>query len=145
MKMPLTGVSGMVLMIVTWTLGWGLGFGGLMELYDPEGKIEDIWPMVLGIVGLVSGIVFSVTFRLAEGRRGLDEVSLARYATWGVGTGLALSVLAAGLGVGSDAPRAIATMAGVLTALCIVAAIGSAVFFRLLARLQVQTLTQRMG
>lgn len=145
MKKWLTGVPGMVLMILMWTLGWGLGFGGLMELYDPAGKIEDVWPMVLGIAGLVGGMVFSALFRMAEGRRGLDEVSLAHYATWGVVTGLVLSVLAVELGLGSDAPRAIATMVGVFAALCTVAAIGSAVFFRLLARVQVQTLAERMG
>ena len=145
MKKWMTGVPGVVLMILTWTLGWGLGFGGLMELYDPAGKIEDVWPMVLGIAGLAGGIVFSVLLRMAEGRRRLDEVSPARYATWGVVTGLVLGVLAVALGVGSDAPGSIAAMIGVLAALCTVAAIGSAVFFRLLARVQVRTLAGRMG
>jgi hypothetical protein len=145
MRKWLTGVPAMVLVILTWTLGWGLGFGGLMELYDPAGKIEDIWPMVLGIPGLVGGIVFSGLLRIAEGRRGLDEVPLARHAAWGVMTGLVLGVLAVAAGVGSDAPRAIATMIGVLAALCTVAAIGSAVFFRILARMQVRTPTERMA
>jgi hypothetical protein len=145
MKKWVTGVPGMIVVILTWTLGWGLGFGGLMELYDPAGKIEDIWPMVLGIAGLVGGIVFSVLFRIVEGRRGVDEVSLARHAAWGVVTGLVLGVLAVAAGVGSDAPQAIATMIGVLAALCTVAAIGSAVFFRLLARVQVRTPAERMA
>ncbi len=145
MKKWLTGAPGMVLMILTWTVGWGLGFGGIMELYDPHGKIEDVWPMVLGIVGLFAGIVFSVLFRIAESGRSLDEVPLARYATWGVVTGLALGVVAVALGVGSDAPGSIATMIGVLTGLCTVAAVGSAVGFRLLARFQPHSLAGRMG
>lgn len=145
MKKWLTGAPGTVLMILTWTVGWGLGFGGLMELYDPAGKIEDVWPMVLGIVGLVGGIVFSVVLRIAEGRHGSDEVPLARMATWGVVTGLVLGVLGVAVGLGSDAPRAIATMFGVLAALSAVAALGSAVFFRLLARWQPHALAGRMG
>jgi len=144
MKKWLTGVCGTVLMILTWTVGWGLGFGGLMELYDPSGRIEDVWPMVLAIPGFIGGVVFSTLFRTAEAPCGFDEVSLGRVATWGVVTGLTLGVLGIALGVGSDAPRSVATMMGVTAGLGTVAAIGSAIFFRLLAR-QMPALAERMG
>ncbi len=140
----LTGVRGTVLMILTWTVGWGLGFGGLMELYDPSGRIEDVWPMALAIPGFIGGIVFCTLFRIAEAPRGFDEVSLGRVATWGVVTGLTLGVLGIAAGVGSDAPRAVAMMMGITAALGAVAAFGSAVFFRLLSR-QMPTLAERMG
>jgi hypothetical protein len=144
MKKWLTGVRGTVLMILTWTVGWGLGFGGLMELYDPSGRIEDVWPTALAIPGFIGGIVFCTLFRMAEGRRSFFEVPFARIATWGVATGIVLGLLGVAAGVGSDAPRAIATMIGVAAVLGVVAAFGSAVFFRILSR-QMPALAERMG
>src|SRR5688572_23677915 len=37
----MSGVRGSILMIALWVVGWGLGFGGIMELVDPDGKIQD--------------------------------------------------------------------------------------------------------
>ena len=135
MKKWLSGVRGTIAMIVTWTVGWGLGFGGLMELYDPDGQIGDIWPIMLAIPGFIGGVVFSALLRIAEGRRAFDEVSLARFVTWGVVTGLVLGVLTIPAEVGDVSPGA-AGMIGIATVLSAVAAIGSAVFFRLIARRQ---------
>jgi hypothetical protein len=129
----LSGPRGTVAMILTWTVGWGLGFGGLMELYDPHGEIGDIWPAVLAIPGFIGGVVFSALLRIAEGRRSFDEVSLGRFVIWGVATGLVLGVLTIPAKVGDVSPGA-AGMIGIATALSAVAAIGSALFFRLLAR-----------
>lgn len=135
MKKWLSGVRGTVLMILTWTVGWGLGFGGLIELFvDPSGAIEDVWPTALAIPGFIGGAVFSALLRIAERRRSFDEVSFARFALWGVATGLALAGLAVATGVGSSRPLAVAAMVGITIALGAVAAIGSAVFVRLLAK-----------
>ena len=133
MKKWLSGIRGTIAMIVVWTLGWGLGFGGLMELYDPDGRIGDVWPTALAIPGFIGGVVFSALLWFAEGRRSFDEVSLVRFATWGVVTGLVLGILTIPAKVGDVSPGA-AGMIGIATALGTVAAIGSAVFFRLLAR-----------
>jgi peptidoglycan/LPS O-acetylase OafA/YrhL len=133
MKKWLSGNRGTVAMILTWTVGWGLGFGGLMELYDPDGKIGDVWPTALAIPGFVGGVVFSALLRIAESGRSFDEVSLARYTTWGVVTGLVLGVLTIPAKVGDVSPGA-AGMIGIATALSVVAALGSALFFRLIAR-----------
>jgi hypothetical protein len=135
MKKWLSGNRGTVAMILTWTVGWGLGFGGLMELYDPDGKIGDVWPTALAIPGFVGGVVFSALLRIAESGRSFDEVSLARYTTWGVVTGLVLGVLTIPAKVGDVSPGA-AGMIGIATALSVVAALGSALFFRLIARRQ---------
>ena len=135
MKKWLSGNRGTVAMILTWIVGWGLGFGGLMELYDPDGRIGDVWPTALAIPGLIGGILFSALLRIAEGNRSFDEVSLARITTWGVVTGLVLGVLTIPAKVGDVSPGA-AGMIGIATALSVVAALGSAIFFRLIARLQ---------
>lgn len=135
MKRWLSGNRGTVAMILTWTVGWGLGFGGLMELYDPAGVIGDVWPTALAMPGFIGGVVFSALLRIAEGRRSFDEVSLARFATWGVVTGLVLGVLTIPAEVGDVSPGA-AGMIAIATALSAATALGSAVFFRLIARRQ---------
>jgi len=135
MKKWLSGGRGAVAMILTWTLGWGLGFGGLMELYDPDGRIGDVWPTALAIPGFIGGIVFSALLRLSEGRRRFDEVSLSRFVTWGAVTGLVLGVLTIPAKVGDVSPGA-AGMLGIAIVLSTVAAIGSAVLFRLASRRQ---------
>ena len=149
----LSGMRGAVVMVLTWTVGWGLGFGGLMELVDPHGQFGDVWPTALAIPGLLGGVVFCGLLRMAEQRRGFDEVSLARAAAWGGLTGMALAAvaiskvagplsrvishvalgMAAAFGGGSDQLRAPVAI-GILTVLGAVAAVGACVFFRLLAR-----------
>jgi len=131
----LSGVRGTILMILIWTVGWGLGFGGLMELYDPAGEIGDVWLTALAIPGFIGGAVFAALIRVAEGRRRFDEVPLVRFATWGVVTGLVLGGLSVAAKVGDVSPGA-AGMTGLAAALSVVAALGSAVFFRLVARRQ---------
>ena len=141
MKKWLSGARGTIAMILTWTVGWGLGFGGLMELYDPQGQIGDVWPTALAVPGFIGGVVFSALLRIAEGSRSFDEVPLARMATWGVVTGLVLGVLTIPAKVGDVSPGA-AGMIGIATVLGTVAAIGSAVFFRLIARRQTPAVTR---
>ena len=83
MRKWLSGVRSTILMILIWTVGWGLGFGGLMELYDSAGEIGDVWPTALAIPGFIGAAVFSALLRAAEGRRRFDEVSLVRFAASG--------------------------------------------------------------
>jgi len=135
MKKWLSGARGTIAMILTWTVGWGLGFGGLMELYDPDGRIGDVWPTALAIPGFIGGVVFSALLWIVEGRRSFDEISLARFTAWGVVTGLVLGLLTIPAKVGDVSPGALG-MIGIATVLGTVAAIGSAIFFRLIARRQ---------
>lgn len=143
MKEWLSGFRGAVVMTLTWIVGWGVGFGGLMEAFvDPHGELVDIWPALMGFAGFIGGAVFCALLRISSGGRRFDEVSLARIATWGVVTGLILGVLAVASGLTSDIAidqpyqRSMAptVMIGITTALSAVAAIGSALFFRLLAK-----------
>ena len=133
MKEWLSGVRGIVLMIIVWVIGWGLGFGGIVEAFiDPDGKIQDVWPTVLAIPGLVGGIIFSALLMIAERGRSFDEVSLVRASTWGVVTGIVIGLLTIPAKVGDVSPGAVG-MTALATALSLVAAIGSILFFRLLA------------
>ena len=143
MKKWLSGFRGAFVMTLVWLVGWGVGFGGLMEAFvDPNGELVDIWPALMGFAGFIGGIVFWALLRISGGRRRFDEVSLVRNATWGVVTGVILGVLAIATGLTSDIaidqpyqrPLAPIVMIGITTTLSAVAAFGSALFFRLLAK-----------
>jgi hypothetical protein len=139
----LSGTRGTITMILTWTLGWGVGYGGLIEAFvDPHGELVDIWPAAMAAPGLIGGITMSALLRVTHGRTSLGEVPLGRFAVWGVITGVVLGVLAVASGLSSDIaidtaqrrPVPPEVMIGITTALGAVAGLGSAVFFRLIAR-----------
>ncbi len=52
-------------------------------LVDPDGKIADIWPAVLGYPGFFGGVTFFTLTRLLERGRKLHQVPLPRAALWG--------------------------------------------------------------
>ena len=134
MKKWMSGIRGAVLVVLLWVVGWGLGFGGLIEAFlDPDGKVLDVWPTVLAVPGFIGGVVFAALLAIAERRRSFDQVSLARFTAWGAVTGLVLGVLTIPAEVGDVSPGA-AGMIGIATALGTVAGFGSGVFFRLVAR-----------
>ena len=127
MKKWMRGIRGAVLIIGLWVVGWGLGFGGIMELVDPDGKIQDVWPTLLAVPGFIGGILFAALLLLAESGRGFDEVPLARFALWGACVGVVLGVLTIPAEVGDVSPGA-AGMIGIGTALGVIAGFGSGVF-----------------
>ena len=130
----MSGIRGMILMILLWVVGWGLGFGGIMEAFvDPDGKIQDVWLTLLAVPGFIGGVVFSVLLAIAERGRRYDEISLFGFAIWGAVTGLMLGALSIPAEVGDVSPGAMG-MIGIGTALGIVAGFGSGLFFRLLSR-----------
>jgi hypothetical protein len=132
MKGWMSGVRGAVLMIVLWVIGWGLGFGGIMELIDPDGKVQDIWPTVLAVPGFIGGIIFSALLLVAERRSTFDKVPLFHFALWGAATGIILGLLTIPAEVGDVRPGA-AGMIGIATVLGTIAGFGSGVFVRLIA------------
>ena len=127
------GIRGAILLIVLWTIGWGLGFGGIMELVDPDGKIQDVWLTMLAVPGFIGGIVFSALVGSIERGRTFDEISLARFAVWGVVTGLILGLLSIPAEVGDVSPGA-AGMIGLGAALGLVSGTGCGIFCYLLSR-----------
>ena len=152
MKKWLSGLRGMFVMILLWMLGWAVGFGGLIETFvDPHGELVDIWPAAMGFAGAIGGVLISALIRLAEQRRSLDEISIPRFTTWGVVTGLGLGVLAVAIGLSRDIaidtplvrPVAPAVLIGIAAGLGAVAAIGSALFFRLLTHGKTRAVASR--
>src|SRR5687768_13165867 len=133
MKNWMTGIRGVILMIGLWTIGWGLGFGGIMELTDPDGKIQDVWPTLLAIPGFIGGIVFSVARTIAVPGRRFAEISLGRFAVWGGVTGLFLGLLSIPAEVGDMSPGAL-RMIGLGAGLGLVAGLGSGIFCRLVTK-----------
>ena len=132
MKKWMSGIRGAVLMIALWVVGWGLGFGGIMELVDPDAKIQDVWPTLLAVPGLIGGILFSGMLAFGEGGRSFDEVSWLRFALWGAATGVVIGLLTIPAEVGDVSPGAVG-MIGIATVLGMVAGFGSGVFFRLVS------------
>ena len=126
----MSGVRGAILMVVLWLIGWGLGFGGIMELVDPDGKIQDVWPTLLAIPGFIGGVIFSVLLLIVERGRSFDQITLVRFALWGAVAGVVIGLLTIPAEVGDVSPGAMG-MIGIGTALGLVAGFGSGVFFRL--------------
>ena len=62
-------------------------------LVDPDGKIADIWPAVLGYPAFFGGLTFFALTRIFERGRRLHEVSLSRATTWGALSGPVLMAL----------------------------------------------------
>jgi hypothetical protein len=128
----MSGIRGSILMIVLWVVGWGLGFGGIMEVIDPDGKIQDVWPTLLAIPGLIGGVIFSGLLAFSEGGRSFDEISLPRFTLCGALAGIGIGLLTIPAKVGDVSPGATGMIA-IATALGIVAGFGSGVFFKLIA------------
>ena len=134
MKNWMSGARGTALMILLWIVGWGLGFGGIIEAFvDPEGKIQDVWFTLLAVPGFIGGILFSGLLAFAESGRSFDEIPMARATLWGGVTGLVIGLLTIPAEIGDVSPGA-AGMTAIATCLGVVAAAGSTVFFRLVGR-----------
>jgi hypothetical protein len=92
-------VRGAVGMGLLWGLGWAVVGGAIMEgIVDPHGKILDMWPQSLAIVGFFAGVAFSTVLGIAARRRTFDEFSLPQFAVWGAVGGLLLGGLAVATG-----------------------------------------------
>jgi len=84
-------------MALTWAVIWA-PFGPLLGMIvDPDGTMDEPWIVVGALPGFLCGLIFSVVLGIAERRRSLHELSLARVAIWGAAGGLFLMVLNTGL------------------------------------------------
>lgn len=133
MKNWMSGIRGAILIIALWVIGWGLGFGGIMELADPDGKVQDVWPMVLAVPGFIGGVLFAALLLFAERGTRFDKVLLFHFALWGAATGIVLGFLTIPAKVGDVSPGW-AGMTSIATALGTIAGFGTGVFFRLISR-----------
>ena len=68
---------------LTWGAAW---FGAGTLLARVPGLSSDLpFALLFAPLGFLSGIVFSGILLVMEGRRGLDRMSLSRFAGWGAG------------------------------------------------------------
>lgn len=103
MSQWLRNLRGAIKMGLTWAVAWGVGVGGFFELVGniwpgaPLVGLVDIWPMVLGIPGFISGTMFALVLRLSDGRRRFEQLSIPRFATLGAVGGLLSGAVTVGL------------------------------------------------
>jgi drug/metabolite transporter (DMT)-like permease len=133
MKNWMSGIRGSVVMIVLWVIGWSVGFGGIMEVIDPDGRIQDVWPTLLAVPGLIGGVIFAAAFLAAERNVAFDRVPIARYGLWGAVSGFALGLLSIPAEVGDVSPGTLG-MIVIGIVLGTVAGLGSWVFVRLASK-----------
>jgi hypothetical protein len=106
MKNWKSNIGGALRMGLCWLVA-GFALALPMEAFiDPDGKIADIWPAVLGYPGFFGGVLFFTLLRMFERDRSLAELPLWRAAAWGAFTGLLLPVLfALALFLGLGTPK----------------------------------------
>ena len=96
--------SGAIGMALIWAGAWGAGAGGFIEAFvDPHGEIEDVWPVVLAILGSIGGVAFWALRRIAERGRSLDESTAPRALLWGTLAGLVAGLEGRTVGAPPDA------------------------------------------
>lgn len=117
-------VRGAIGMGVVWAVAWAVIGGGLMEgIFDRDGRMVDMWPQLLGIVGFLGGVMFSGILGFAAGRRRFDELSVPQFTAYGALGGAVLG----GFGLFAGGP---AVFVAVATLGCAAAAAGTLVVAR---------------
>lgn len=77
-----------VMMGVAWALVWAPVAVLIGLVVDPDGSMDEMWPVIGAYPGFLGGVVFSVVLGIAARRRRLDELSIPRVAAWGALAGL---------------------------------------------------------
>jgi hypothetical protein len=97
------------------------------------GELEPEWIGGPLYAGFLCGAMFSAVAGIADGRRGLDEISLARSSTLGAVSGLLAGALWVVLVLASDPPQWLleGAVVGSLTILSAVSGVGSALLARI--------------
>lgn len=131
--------SGVIGVALIWAFTWAVPAMVLEALSNvginfPITSLFDMWPMVLGIPGVIAGVVFTAGLWSADGRPTLETWSSARLASWGGLIGFLFGMVAFLSGVADPEypavwPRATAIV-GLTTLLGIAAALLTALAFR---------------
>lgn len=131
--------SGVFGVAAIWALVWALPAFVIEGLSNiginfPITSLFDIWPMVLGIPGVIGGVAFRGGLFIANRQRSLEQWSPESVAIWGGLIGLLLGTLAFFNGVAYPEYRAVwpraTAIIGLTTVLGIAAALTSALVFR---------------
>jgi hypothetical protein len=128
MKKWLRRIRGAVGMGLTWALVWAPVAVLIGLIVDPDGSMDEMWPVIGAYPGFLGGVVFSVVLAVAARRRGLEDLSLGRVALWGAAAGLLVGVLPFTIGEPTtDVPLWLlaSLVIGTITLLSAVSAAGS--------------------
>lgn len=88
-------VRGTIGMGLSWAAAWS--FVGLVPRWLFGFNTDAPLPLIFGVLGGFAGVTFSAVLMLTEGRRRFDQMSLPRFAGWGVVCGLLLAAVFAKL------------------------------------------------
>ena len=91
MRNSLRRIRGALGMGIVWAAAWSAV--GMVPRWLFGFNADAPFPLIFGVLGFVAGVTFSGVVALAERRRGFDQMSLPRFATWGAVGGFLLSAL----------------------------------------------------
>jgi hypothetical protein len=128
MKKWLKRIRAAVTMGLLWAVPWAIAALLISFVVDPDGSMDEMWPLIGAYPGFVGGVLFSIVLAIAERRRNLNELSVRRFGAWGAVTGLAVGVLPFLLGTPSgdvDVARLATVVIGSFTVMSAASAAGS--------------------
>ena len=93
MRSWLRRIRGALLMGLTWAVAWA-PIGILIGLIvDSDGRMDEPWIAIGAIPGFIAGVFFSILLGIVGRRHRFEDFSLPKFAAWGAGAGLVMSVL----------------------------------------------------
>ncbi|CAA9359649.1 MAG: hypothetical protein AVDCRST_MAG89-3655 [uncultured Gemmatimonadetes bacterium] len=125
------------LVALAWAVVWAPVAVLIGLIVDPDGSADEMWPAIGAYPGFLAGLVFCALLGMAEGRRRLGEVPLARAGAWGAAAGLLVGVLPFTIGEATtEIPlwQLAAMVIGAITLMSVVSAAGSVLVSRYAAR-----------
>jgi hypothetical protein len=111
-----------------WAVPWAAVAVLIGMVVDPDGSMDEMWPLIGAYPGFLGGVLFSIVLSIAERHRRLDELSVRRFGAWGAAAGLAIGVLPFLLGTPSadvDVARLATVVIGSFTLMSAASAAGS--------------------
>lgn len=101
MSTVLRNLRGLLGIALTWGILWAavaIAVGTIIGIVDPDSIDPGEEPIVLGamvgLVGFISGLVFSGLLSIAERQKTIIDLSLSRVAMWGILVSAAFPLLA---------------------------------------------------
>ena len=95
-------VRAAVLMGLTWAVVWAPVAVLIGMIVDPDGSMDEMWVAIGAYPGFLGGVVFSAVLGIAERRRRLGTLSLARVGAWGAVAGLLVGALPFAVGTSTS-------------------------------------------
>jgi|SRR5688572_5507387 len=128
MKKWLRRIRAAVTMGLLWAVPWAIVAVLIGMIVDPDGSMDEMWPLIGAYPGFLGGVLFSVVLSVAERRRNLSELSVRRFGAWGAVAGLVIGVVPFLLGTPSadiDVARLATVVIGSFTLMSAASAAGS--------------------